>query len=195
MSEIEPLSRYDVRYGAVVPPTAGIFDAPTVQLCMNVEWVAFVDGVLGKLMRRGVWLGTPETPAWAVGEVQKLLIQLLQRNPCGEGEDMRPLIPTEIAITPATSFPLLLKSVAAGETIDEVLLTVDSAWDAGTLSVGDAGDHEKLLPASYNSLALVDQFQVSPQYKYTAPTDVYIYLTGAPTAGSARLTLYTYLEA
>lgn len=108
---------------------------------------------------------------------------------------MRALILTEIDITPATAFPLLLKSVAAGETIDEVLLTVDSAWDAGTLSVGDAGDHEKLLPASYNSLALVDQFQVSPQYKYTSADDVLIYLTGAPTTGSARITLYSYLEA
>jgi hypothetical protein len=194
VSDIEPLSPYDPLYGAVRPPETGIFDAPTVQLCMNVEWVAFVDGVLGKLLRRGVWLGDPETQAWAVGEVQKLLIQLMQRNPCGEGEAMKPLIPTEIIITPASTFPLLLKTMAAGETVDELLLTVDEAWDAGTLSVGDAGDHEKLLSASYNSLALVDQFQVSPQYKYTAPTDVFIYLTGAPTTGVARITLYSYEE-
>lgn len=108
---------------------------------------------------------------------------------------MNALITTEIDITPATPFPLLLKSVAAGETVDEVLLTVDSAWDAGTLSVGDAGDHEKLLPVSYNNLAETGQYQLSPQYKYTAATDVYIYLTGAPTTGSARVTLYSYLEA
>lgn len=84
MTEFEPLSPYDPRYGAVVPPTAGVFDAPTVQLCMNVEWAAFVDGVLGKLLRRGVWLGDEATQAFAVGEVQKLLISLMQRNPCGE---------------------------------------------------------------------------------------------------------------
>lgn len=82
MSDGEPLSPFDPRFGAVAPPEVGIFDAPTAQICVNVKWAAFLDGVIGKLLRHGVWQGGPAQQAWAVGEIQKLLIQLMQRNPC-----------------------------------------------------------------------------------------------------------------
>lgn len=102
--------------------------------------------------------------------------------------------PTEIDIKPATIFPVLLKSMLAGENVDEVLVIVDSAFDAGSLTIGDAGDNARLMSAGSNSLFNAGQYQVSPEYIYPADTDVLVYLTGAPTTGSARIVLYSYRE-
>ena len=188
-----PLSPYDPAYGAIPVPDVGIFDEPEISVCINPKWAAYIDGAVSRLLRRSVWLGDEDAQTFATGEIRKFLAALQERIPCEP--TMRALVPTEIDISPATVFPLLLKSVAAGETIDELLVTVDEVWDAGTLTIGDAGDPERLMTAAYNSLALAEQFQVSPQYKYVSPADVYIYLSGAPTTGSARITLYSYLEA
>lgn len=80
----DPLSPYDPQFGAVPPPDTGVFDAPTVQICLNVKWAGFVDGVLGKLLNYNVWQGDAATQEAAVAEVQKLLIALMQRHPCAE---------------------------------------------------------------------------------------------------------------
>lgn len=100
--------------------------------------------------------------------------------------------PAEIVITPATTFPVLLKAMLAGENVDEVLVVVDTAFDAGILTIGDAGDVDRLMPATSNNLLSAGQYQVSPEYIYPADTDVLVYLTGSPTTGSARIVLYSY---
>jgi hypothetical protein len=99
---------------------------------------------------------------------------------------------TEKDITPTTIFPLLLRTVATNETVDELLLTVDVAFDAGSLSVGDDDNPERFMSATTGALDEVGQIQLSPQHRYEAATDVKIYLTGTPTVGAARVTLYTY---
>lgn len=99
---------------------------------------------------------------------------------------------TPATITPATTFPLLLRTARAGETIDEVLVTVDEAFDAGVLTIGDAGQVDRLLSAGENNLlAAPSQWQVSPEYIYESDTDIFVYLTGTPTIGSARVKLYS----
>lgn len=188
-----PISPYDPAYGAIPVPEAGVFEEPTIRVCINPEWAAYIDGAMSRLLRHTVWLGTPEEQEAAVQQVRQFLAALQERIPCGE--IMTAPIVTEIDITPESVFPLLLKSAIEGETIDEVLLTVDSAWDAGVISVGDDADHDRLLPAAYGVLDTERQIQASPQYRYSAGTDVNIYLIGAPTTGSARVTLYSYQEA
>lgn len=120
-------------------------------------------------------------------EISASLTQIFQ-----PGEDA--VIVTEIVITPATTFPVLLKSMAAGETADEILVKIDAAFDAGSITIGDAASNDRLFPAAYN---ILDEpgadIQLSPQYEYAAETDVLVYMTGTPTIGSARVVLYSYL--
>lgn len=139
-----------------------------------------------ELMRDAVWTEVDRDDALAYMDDLKTFILELE-------DLMTSLMPTEVIITPATAFPVLLKSVAAGETCDEILVTVDSAWDAGSLTIGDATAPERLMPSGATNLAITGlQSQRSPQYQYPAATDIFIYLTGSPTTGSARVTLYTY---
>lgn len=77
---------YDPRYRPISPPTAGIFDAPTTQICLNVEWVGHIEGVLDRLLWRDAWQGDFSTQEWAIAQIRKLLIQFIQRNPCGDDE-------------------------------------------------------------------------------------------------------------
>jgi len=146
-----------------------------------------ISAVQADLDRADVW--DSGSVVVALGYVQELLAFLC------ELEDIlnTGLITTEVEIAFDSTFPVLLKSVKPGETIDECLITVDTAFDTGSLSIGDAVDNECLFPAAYNSLLTADeQYQVSPQYRYPADADVFVYLTGTPVSGIARVTLYTY---
>lgn len=59
------------------PPTAGIFDAPGVSLCLNTEWASFVDGLLGQLLRRDRWEdGTESEIDFAIDQVNLLIAKL-----------------------------------------------------------------------------------------------------------------------
>lgn len=154
----------------------------------NTLILAAVNGALYELTHAHNWeqYGAV-TPDEIAAAMQTMFLDYLNSE-CGMGQNV-----TEITITPAAAFPVLLKTVLSGETADEILVTVDTAFDTGTLTIGDSGDNDRLMTDTQNSLALTEQFQVSPQYKYTDTTDIYVYLAGAPTTGSARITLYSYL--
>lgn len=164
------------------------FDESTLQVELSAQHVALIYLVATNLNSSNYWLDW-DTNRDAIQAMLADLIALIDGTPvAAEGI-------TEITITPATVFPVLLKSVAAGETVDEVLLVVDMAFDTGSLTIGDAGDVDRLMLATDNSLLLAEQFQVSPEYQYPAAADVYVYLTGTPSVGSARIRLYSYPEA
>lgn len=76
---------YDPRFRAIAPPSSGIFDEPTMSICFNIEWAGHIDGVLSRLLWTDAWAGTPQTQQWAVGEITKLLVSMIARNPCGSG--------------------------------------------------------------------------------------------------------------
>lgn len=106
----------------------------------------------------------------------------------------RELMITEVEFAFDSTYPLLIKALEAGETVDELLITVDTPFDAGNLTVGDGVNPSRLITAAYNDLLEAGQYQVSPQYQYGSATNVYAYLTGSPTVGAGRITLYTYTE-
>lgn len=139
-----------------------------------------------ELMREDAWTEADRTDALLYIDDLKTYIMMLP------GLLMSSVQITEFTITPATVFPFVLKAMQTGETADEILVAVDIAFDAGLLQVGDDINPDRLMPYYFNDLAQLDQYQVSPQYKYTEPTDVKIYLTGTPTVGSARIVLYSY---
>lgn len=63
-------------------PSAGVFDAPGIQLCLNTVWASFLDGLLGQLLDRCLWAGTETQVDAALQEVQKLLVKLADVGEC-----------------------------------------------------------------------------------------------------------------
>ncbi len=81
----EVIRPYDVRLNPRPVPSEGVFDAPTVKICVNSTWVSHVDGVLERLLYRDAWLGNQAEVQRALGEVRKLLAALARIGSC---EDM-----------------------------------------------------------------------------------------------------------
>lgn len=85
----EIMSPYDVRHVPLPPPAPGIFDCPTVQVCINSFWVSHLDGLLERLIYRDAWLGTEDEIDRAIGEINKLLAAFKECNmSCGCGESL-----------------------------------------------------------------------------------------------------------
>lgn len=74
------LTPYDVRHVPQVPPSEGIFDCPTVPLCVNEHWLSHVDGLLERFLYTDAWVGTPDEIDRAMGEVRKLLAAFRRDN-------------------------------------------------------------------------------------------------------------------
>jgi hypothetical protein len=153
-------------------------------------WLPFLTGALVPYTQPDVWLGSPDDQFDAAQEVEKLLNALAGAAVPEEG-----VIVSELDLTPVLAFPALVRTVVALETADEVLLTLDAVFDAGSLTIGDDSDPARLMPAvDLTALNPGDQIQLSPQYRYPAGTEVKVYLTGSPTTGAARITLYSFLH-
>lgn len=149
-----------------------------------------ISAVQVELDRPEVWDDVDAAAAMAY--MEELIAFLMLLDPT-TGGDMK--ITTTI-ITNATTFPFFLKTLEAGETVDEVLIDVDDAFDVGSLEIGDSLQHDRLVSAANNSLFVApEQFQFSPEYIYPTTTDVFAYFSGTPTTGSARIVLYTYTAA
>lgn len=80
---------YDTRYRALPPPEENIFDAPTMQICINVKWAAHLDGLLERLLWLDAWAGDIDDKTRAVGEVTKLLVAMMRRDECEDEMDVR----------------------------------------------------------------------------------------------------------
>lgn len=78
---------YDTRYRPIAPPETGIFDEPTAKVCINVEWLAHIDGALERLLWRDAWAGDLDTQLAAVAEIRKLLAAMQERVDCCDCED------------------------------------------------------------------------------------------------------------
>lgn len=95
MSGIQDFGRngitpWDTRFRPLPVPTEGIFDEPTASICINVKWLAHIDGLLSRLLWLDAWKGDRETQLIGVGEVVKLMASLIERNPCGDEMTLRP---------------------------------------------------------------------------------------------------------
>lgn len=120
---------YDTRYRPIAPPTAGIFDEPTIGVCINVQWAAHLDGVLERLLWPDAWAGSEGLKIWAVGEVTKLIVSLIQRNPCGGGDCM-----SECCDDILERLEAIEEAIKKGEepTPDEVKTDVDAVYTSYT---------------------------------------------------------------
>lgn len=78
----EQLHPYDVRFSPMPVPVEGVFDTPTVRICVNSAWVSHVDGVLERLLYTDAWKGSDADIERAVGEIQRLLAALSNIGDC-----------------------------------------------------------------------------------------------------------------
>lgn len=84
------ITPWDTRFRPLPVPTEGIFDEPTASICINVKWLAHLDGLLSRLLWLDAWQGDRVTQLRGVGEVVKLMASLIERNPCGDEMTLRP---------------------------------------------------------------------------------------------------------
>lgn len=74
---------FDPRESAFPPPTTGIFDEPNRQICVNVQWVKWLAGVISRLEYPDVYTGDDTTIETAIQEILKFQMALGGgENPC-----------------------------------------------------------------------------------------------------------------
>lgn len=78
----EDIHPYDPRFRPLLVPVAGIFDEPSVTVCINREWIPHLDGVIGRLLRHNAWIGEDLEQERGTQNILKLLIALANGMDC-----------------------------------------------------------------------------------------------------------------
>lgn len=82
-------------------------------------------------------------------------------------------------------------TIPADKRIHKVSVLVTTAFDAGTMVVGDASAHGRLMVAADNNLLVENTYHNEPDYKYTTETEIKAWFeTGSPTQGAATIIIY-----
>lgn len=63
-------------------PAWGVFDQPTIQLCINGEWASILDGLIGKLLNPAIWDGDGADVDAVIQQVHLLLVALGTNGEC-----------------------------------------------------------------------------------------------------------------
>ena len=83
MVSFQPLEPpFDTRYDPAPVPAAGVFDSPTVWVCINTHWASHLDGLLERLLYPDAWSGTELEIDSAIQQVGELLIKLAEIQEC-----------------------------------------------------------------------------------------------------------------
>lgn len=102
----------------------------------------------------------------------------------------------EALVTPISGPASLLGNVSQGSRATLVTVEVTVAFDgAPSLTVGDAGDNERLIGDGFHDLSEVGTYNVQTDYVFSdaLDTDIFVYFgAGGSTVGSARV-LVTYV--
>jgi hypothetical protein len=67
-------------------PAKGIFDAPSVNICINSEWAGHVSGMIERLTYEDAWLGTDDEIFAAIQQILKLLGEMGRIDNLGDCE-------------------------------------------------------------------------------------------------------------
>lgn len=63
-------------------PSAGVFDSPTVQLCVNAQWASILDGLVAQLLTPAIWDGSGQAVDDVIQQVHVLLVALGSNGEC-----------------------------------------------------------------------------------------------------------------
>jgi hypothetical protein len=92
--------------------------------------------------------------------------------------------------------PALIVTVPAGKKVLKVEALIDTPFDiASGVTVGDTGDHSRLLGVADIDTTTSGTYQTNPGYKYTIATVVNLYISPATGVTAGNGLVLIYLEA
>ncbi len=83
-----------------------------------------------------------------------------------------------------------LGSVPAGKRVWAAVIIVNEVFNAGTLTIGDASAHSRLMAATANYLTQAGIYEVNPQHLYSAETPIKLWFSGSPVSGSGTAIIF-----
>jgi hypothetical protein len=93
------------------------------------------------------------------------------------------------------AMPLVIFTAPANKVICSVEVVLQTAFDAvSSISIGDAGDHERLFRASSVDTSTAASYEENPNYTYQTATDIAIYLTAGAGVTSGSGIIFIYIE-
>lgn len=82
-------------------------------------------------------------------------------------------------------------NIPADRRVHKVSVLITSAFNVGTMTIGESAAHGRLMIAADNNLLSVNEYHTEPDYKYLTETEIKAWFeTGAPTQGSATIIIY-----
>lgn len=100
--------------------------------------------------------------------------------------------PLQVEVTWADAgTPVLLGRMHHDVLCSACLVDILEAFDGGAgITVGGMADPARLQVLTDNHPEVVDFYETEPHFAYSATTNVYVFLSGSPTAGRARVIVY-----
>ena len=88
--------------------------------------------------------------------------------------------------------PKLVGVAIQNTVVGEIILDITQAFnDLGTvITIGDSGDHSRLMSTADNDPNTIAKYTKSADYKYSVDTNIYIYFSGTNAQGSATARVY-----
>ena len=85
----------------------------------------------------------------------------------------------------------MLGQISAGYIVRETVVDIQEAFDGSTgITVGDMAAQARLQLLTDNNPELIHRYNVNNVYEYATDTDLYVFFSGTPTMGRARVLAY-----
>lgn len=166
--------------------------APSATRCRRLlipdhpDWISIVNGALSELIYPERYEQTSGITPEETAETFAAMFWAWREDDCSEGA----VQVYDHTIEPNTPLPVLLATLETGATVLEVQLSVDEPLDAGvTVTVGTMATPALLMPADANQPGYVAVYSTTPAIEFFAPSEVYLFISGAFTVGKCRVYL------
>lgn len=89
-------------------------------------------------------------------------------------------------------YEILIGMIPAQSMVQSVALTISTVFDGygEAISVGDVGDHERLMATTSNIPSVTDTYLTNPNYLCAGDTSFSIYMAGTSTTGAGTAIIY-----
>ena len=81
-------------------------------------------------------------------------------------------------------------NILANRTVESVSVIITSAFDTGSVSVGDDSDNLRLADITNSDITYVGTYDNINNYTYVADTLVKLFMNGSPTTGSGKIIVF-----
>lgn len=112
------------------------------------------------------------------------------QNAIKEVYDEKGKIVGDFSYTDFASGHLDIGNTYSGYFVEKVVVEVDSAFDEGTITVGDTLSSDLFTDASDSDLSVANVYEKSSVFEYSYNSSIRITFTGEPTQGTGRVIVY-----